>query len=154
MHEKKFVFRAAGIATGLFLLGVAFCYLLVLIICLSTTVAFANWLGFTSDLWRADSYISFVCWFMLGTGIAFELPLVLLTLVKIGILNHKKLNDFRAYWVVVGLVICGFVTPDGNPLTMLLMFLPLHVLYEVSVIIAYVWYRRDLKAAKAAEANG
>ena len=147
IHEKRFLFRAAGIATGLFLLGVTFCYLLVLVICLSTTVAFANWLGFTSDIWRADSYISFVCWFMLGSGIAFELPLVLLTLVKIGILDHKKLNDFRAYWVVVGLVLCGFVTPDGNPLTMLLMFLPLHGLYEISVLIAYAWYRQGLKAA-------
>lgn len=149
VHEKRFLYKAAGIATFLFLLGVAFCYLLILVICLSTTVAFANWLGFTSEIWRADSYISFVCWFMLGTGISFELPLVLLSLVKIGILDHKKLAGFRAYFVVAGLTISGFITPDGNPLTMLMLYVPLHILYEISVVIAYVWYRNDLKASAA-----
>ncbi len=149
VHEKKFLFRAAGIGSFLFLTGVAFCYLLVLVICLSTTVAFANWLGFSSEMWRADNYISFVCWFMLGTGVSFELPLVLLSLVKIGILDHVKLSNFRAYWVVVGLVLCGFVTPDGNPLTMLLLFLPLHALYEISVLIAWMWFRKEQAALKA-----
>lgn len=153
VHEKRFLFRAAGVATGLFLTGVAFCYLLVLVICLSTTVSFANWLGFTSEIWRADAYISFVCWFMLGMGIAFELPLVLLTLVKIGILDAKKLSAFRAYWVVVGLVICGFVTPDGNPLTMMMMFLPLHILYEISVMIAWTWARKDRVSGSKLQAS-
>lgn len=144
-HEKAFVYKVAGWATFLFLLGVAFCYFVMLVICLSTTVSFSNWLGFAADEWKADEYISFVCWFMLGMGIAFQLPLVLLTLVKIGILDAKKLSKFRAYWVVAGLVIAAFITPDGNPLNMLLLFLPLHLLYEISLIIAWWWSRKEPK---------
>ena len=149
IHEKKFVFKVAGISSGLFMLGVAFCYFLMLIICLSTTVTFSEWLGFGADEWQAEQYISFVTIFMLGMGIAFQLPLVLLTLVKIGILNAAKLNKFRMYWVVAGLVIAAFITPDGNPINMMLLFLPLHVLYEISVIIAWWWERKERREMAA-----
>ncbi|MFM8357396.1 MAG: twin-arginine translocase subunit TatC, partial [Verrucomicrobiota bacterium] len=121
IHEKRLLFKVAGAGTGLFMLGVAFCYFLILVICLSTTQTFTRWLGFSADLWSADEYISFVCWFMLGMGVAFQLPLVLLTLVKIGILDAAKLSKFRSYWVVAGLLIAAFITPDGNPLNMLLL---------------------------------
>jgi len=143
MHEKRFVYRAAGFGTLLFFTGVAFCYLVMLVVTLSTTVSFSNWLGFSADEWRATEYIGFTCWFMIGMGIAFELPLVLLTLVKVGILDAERLSGLRMYWVVAGLVLAGFITPDGNPLTMLMMFLPLHALYELSVLIARWWERKD-----------
>jgi sec-independent protein translocase protein TatC len=80
-------------------------------------------------------------------GVAFELPLVLLTLVKIGILDAERLAGLRMYWVVAGLVVSAFITPDGNPMTMLLMFIPLHILYELSVLIAKWWDRAERKAA-------
>jgi sec-independent protein translocase protein TatC len=150
-HEKKFLYRVSGFAIGLFLAGVAFCYLVMMVVTLSATVGFSEWLGLKSNFWKASEYISFMCWFMLGMGVSFELPLVLLTLVKIGILDAAKLSKFRAYWVVAGLTIAGFVTPDGNPLTMVLMFLPLHILYEASVIIAWHWDRKARKAALALE---
>lgn len=146
-HEKAFAYKVSGWATLLFLLGVAFCYFVLLVICLTTTVSFSNWLGFAADEWKADEYISFVCWFMLGMGIAFQLPLVLLTLVKVGILDAAKLSRFRSYWVVAGLVIAAFITPDGNPLNMLLLFLPLHMLYEISLVVAWWWARKAAKAA-------
>jgi sec-independent protein translocase protein TatC len=50
------------------------------------------------------------------------------------------------YWVVAGLVVSAFITPDGNPMTMLLMFIPLHILYELSVLIAKWWDRAERKA--------
>ncbi len=153
VHEKRFLYRAAGFGTGLFFTGVAFCYLVLLVVTLSTTVTFSNWLGFSADEWRATEYIGFTCWFMIGMGVAFELPLVLLTLVKVGILDAERLSGLRMYWVVAGLVIAGFVTPDGNPLTMLLMFLPLHALYEISVVIARWWERQDARRAALEQAG-
>ena len=146
LHEKRFLYRISGFSTLLFFLGLAFCYFVMLPITFSTTTAFSNWLGFAADEWKADEYISFTCWFLLGMGVSFQLPLVLLTLVKIGLITSKQLNQFRMYWVVAGLVIAGFVTPDGNPLTMLLMFAPLHLLYEISVIIAWAWGRKAAQA--------
>lgn len=148
-HEKKLLFKVAGAATGLFLVGVAFCYFLILVICLSTTQTFTRWLGFSADLWSADEYISFVCWFMLGMGLAFQLPLVLLTLVRLGILTPRKLSEFRMYFVVGILVLAAFITPDGSPITLILLAGPLYLLYEISVIIAKFWEVRDLRRARA-----
>jgi len=142
VHEKRFLYRSAGSATLLFLTGLAFCYFVMMVVTLSTTVSFANWLGFRSDTWKASEYISFMCWFMLGMGISFQLPLVLLTLVKIGLLDSAALRKFRAYFYVGILVIAAFVTPDGNPVTMILMALPLVALYEITVVIARLGERK------------
>lgn len=154
VHERRFVYKAAGFGTLLFFIGVAFCYLILLVVSLSATVSFSNWLGFTADQWRAEEYVSFVCWFLVGMGLAFELPLVLLTLVKVGILDAKKLNQLRMYWVVAGLTLAGFITPDGNPMTMLLMFVPLHALYEISVVIAWFWERKESRQASLESGSG
>jgi sec-independent protein translocase protein TatC len=76
---------------------------------------------------------------MLVMGVSFELPIVILALVKVGLLDYEKLNSFRSYWVVLELVICAFLTPSGDPFTMFLMALPLHLLYEISIVISWYW---------------
>jgi sec-independent protein translocase protein TatC len=78
-------------------------------------------------------------------GLSFQLPLVLLTLVKVGLLDLAALSKYRAYFYVGILIVAGFVTPDGNPLTMMLMAAPLMVLYEMTVVIAWFWERQDRK---------
>ena len=119
-------------------------------IALSTSALFANWLTFGADVWRAEDYINFVCKFMLGMGIAFELPVVILVLVKVGVLDYKKLSAFRMYWVVINLVLASILTPP-DLVTQILMALPMQFFYECSVLIAWIWYRRDRKR-EAAEA--
>ena len=146
MHEKRFLYRIAGASSVLFFAGIAFCYFVLLPITLGTTAAFSNWLGFSADEWRADEYISFCCWFLLGMGLSFQLPMVLLTLVKVGLLDVAGLAKYRAYFYVGILVIAGFVTPDGNPFTMMLMAAPLMALYELSVVIAWFWARRERRS--------
>jgi len=151
VHEKEFVLRAIGIGGFLFLLGLGFCYFVMLEVALTAAVQFSGWLGFGADEWRAEDYISFVCIFMLVMGVSFELPILILALVKIGLLDYKKLGSFRAYWVVIELVICAFLTPSGDPFTMFLMAIPLQLLYEISVLISWYWARRDRKRAAAEE---
>ena len=80
---------------------------------------------------------------MLAMGLSFQLPVVLLTMVKMGLLDHIKLVKFRPYWIVVNLSICAVITPTGDPFAMVLMALPLQFLYELSVLIARVWERQD-----------
>jgi sec-independent protein translocase protein TatC len=114
-------------------------------VALMATVEFSGWLGFGADEWRAEDYISFVCIFMLVMGVSFELPIVLLALVKIGLLSYETLSRYRPYWVVIELVVCAFLTPSGDPFTMFLMALPLHVLFEISLLIARYWRWRDAR---------
>ena len=142
--EKKYLKRAVFIGTILFCCGASFCYFLLMQIALSTSAMFANWLNFGADLWRAEDYISFVCKFMLGMGIAFELPVLILLLVRIGVLDYKKLSKFRIYWVVINLVLASVLTPP-DIVTQVLMALPMQLFYECSILIAWIWYRRDRK---------
>ena len=122
-----------------FFAGLAFCYFLLLRVSLAGSVGFAKWMSFGADEWSATNYISFACKFMVAMGIGFQVPVVILLLVRIGILNHQKLSKFRAYWVVLNLAGSAMITPDGSPITMLLMAAPLWVLYEISVFIAWRW---------------
>jgi sec-independent protein translocase protein TatC len=144
--EKKILFRAVAFGTILFFLGVAFCYFIISGVALMATVQFSQWMGFGADEWKAEDYISFMCRFMLGMGLAFELPVVILTLVKINLLDYKTLVRFRIYAVVGNLVLAAIATPSGDPFTMVLMAIPLQFLYEISVLIARSWARKDAAA--------
>ena len=155
--ERKYLITAVIIGGGLFFCGAAFCYFLLMKIALSTAALFANWLNFGADIWRAEDYITFVCKFMIGMGIAFELPVVILLLVKIGVLDYKKLSKFRMYWVIINLILASILTPP-DIVTQVLMALPMQLFYECSILIAWIWYRRDRKkeaqlAKEEAEAN-
>src|SRR5207248_3350342 len=86
--EKKYVYRGMVFGGGLFLIGVSFCYFVLMPLALTASVQFSEWLGFNVTFWRAEDYTSFVCKFILGMGLGFELPVVILILVKLGILNY------------------------------------------------------------------
>ncbi|HOW68700.1 MAG TPA: twin-arginine translocase subunit TatC [Candidatus Paceibacterota bacterium] len=151
--EKKYVFRGLGVGTGLFFGGVFFCYLVLMPLALRASRSYSNWLGIAADQWTAEAYISFVCKFMLGMGLGFEMPVVLLILVKLGILDYARLSAMRKYMIIVNLVL-GAVLTTPEVLTQVMMAVPLQVLYEISVWIAWYWERRDRKRQAAEEASG
>ncbi len=151
MRERFYVYRGLGFGIGLFLLGVAFCYFALMPVALVASQKYSQWLGFSATQWKADDYISFVCKFMLGMGLGFEMPVVLLTLVKIGILDYAMLSKARKYMIVINLFL-GAVLTTPEVITQLIMFLPLQVLYEISVWIAWYWERQQ-KKREAAEAE-
>lgn len=147
IREKSILYRAVAFGSVLFFIGVAFCYFIVAGVALVATVQLSQWMGFGADEWRAEDYITFMCRFMLGMGLAFELPVVILTLVKIELLDYERLVKFRHYAIVGNLVLAAFATPSGDPFTMFLMAIPLQFLYEVSVIVAWYWQRKARKQA-------
>lgn len=152
MKEKHYVYRGLGWSTLLFAAGVAFCYFVLMPLALTASVKYSNWLGFAADQWRAEEYISFVCKFMIGMGLGFQLPVVLLVLVRIGILSYATLSKARPYMIVINLVL-GAVLTTPEVITQVMMAVPLQILYEVTVWIAYYWEKRDRKR-EALEAAG
>lgn len=150
VREKAFIYRVAGFGSVLFFAGLAFCYLLIVQVALMASVQFSQWMGFGADEWRAEDYVSFVSKFMLGMGLSFQLPLVILTMVKVGFVDHETLSRSRAYFIVGNLVASAVITPSGDPLTMVLMAVPLQLLYEGSLLIARRWARQE-REREAAE---
>jgi sec-independent protein translocase protein TatC len=146
-REKKYIWRAIFIGGGLFLAGVSFCYFILLPVALAASQMYSDWLGFGATQWRAEDYISFVCRFMLGMGLGFEMPVVILTLVKIGVLNYGILSKARRYMIVINLTL-GAVLTTPEVLTQVMMFIPLQGLYELSVWIAWYWEQPDRAKAR------
>jgi sec-independent protein translocase protein TatC len=153
MREQKYVHRGLFFGATLFLVGVSFCYFILMPLALSVSQSYSNWLGFGAFQWRAEDYISFVCKFMLGMGLGFEMPVVLLTLVKIGVLSYRSLRAMWRYMIVIVLVLGGLLTTP-EVITQVMMAGPLYLLYEISVWIAWYWEWRDRKrASKTAGAS-
>jgi len=150
MREKKYIYPGLAFGVGLFTLGVGFCYFILMPLALTASVQYAEWLGLTAQDWRAEDYVAFVCKFMMGMGIGFELPVVVLTLVKIGVLSYRTLAGARRYVIVINFIL-GAVLTTPELITQVLMAVPLQILYEISVWIAWYWERRD-KKREAAEA--
>ncbi len=145
-HEKKYLGWGIVIGSGLFALGVVFAYVVIAKMMLMASVTFTEWLGFSSNIWIIDEYIGVMLKLLFGVGVGFELPVVLLTLVRIGILDYPKLAALRMYAIVAILVISALLTPP-DVISQVMMSLPLFVLYEISVQISRVWYRKEQKEA-------
>jgi sec-independent protein translocase protein TatC len=146
IRERRHVYRGLVVGVGLFLTGVAFCYFALMPVALAASQMYSHWLGLGALQWRAEDYISFVCKFLLGMGLGFELPVVVLTLVKIGVVDYRMLSRARRYMIVINLFL-GAILTTPEVLTQLVMFVPLQVLYEITVWIAWYWNRRDKKRA-------
>lgn len=144
MREKKYIYRGLFFGVGLFLTGVCFCYFLLMPVALKVSAQYAEWFGFKATQWRAEEYIGFVCKFMLGMGLGFELPVVILTLVKLGVLSYGVLKKARRYVIVISFVL-GAILTTPEVITQILMAIPLLLLYEISVWIAWYWERQERK---------
>jgi sec-independent protein translocase protein TatC len=148
MKERRYVYRGMVYGLGLFFSGVSFCYFFLMPFALAASQRYSEWLGFAAYQWRAEDYISFVCKFMLGMGLGFEMPVVILTLVKIGVLNYRILSKGRRYMIVINLLL-GAVLTTPEVLTQIIMFIPLQGLYEVSIWVAWWWERKERKRMQA-----
>src|ERR1051325_3421119 len=91
LRRKHYVYRGLGFGIGLFMLGMAFCYFVMIPAALAASQTYAQWFGFSPVQWRTGDYVSFVCKFMLGMGFAYEIPVAILTLAKIGVENYRSL---------------------------------------------------------------
>ena len=153
IKEKKYLLRALGVGVGLFAAGVCFCYFIIMPRALKFAELFALWMGAKVPEWRAETYFGFVTKFMLGMGLGFELPVVLLALVKIGLLDYKKLSAMRRYMIVINLILGALLTTP-EVFTQIMMAIPLQVLYEISVWIAWYWERKEKKRQALLESAG
>jgi len=82
-----------------------------------------------------------------GMGLGFELPVVILTLVKIGVIDYQTLSKARRYMIIINLIL-GAVLTTPEVITQVTMFVPLQLLYEISVWIAWYWAQTDRARAR------
>ena len=144
VKEKGFLRLWLGWGVALFMLGVVTTYFVLLPVALRASVEYSHLLGFEATEWRAEEYISFCTNFMLGMGFGFQFPLVLLTLVKIGLIDYKFLAKYRRHAIVASFIL-GAVLTTPEVITQIAMALPLYILYESCIWIAWYWDRKKRK---------
>jgi sec-independent protein translocase protein TatC len=143
--EKKAIFPAIGIGAGLFLLGGCFAFYVVLPKALEFFYTFNESLGMSNG-WRLDGYVKFATRFILLFGVAFELPVIVMVLVKLDFLNYKLMSTTRSYAIVAIAIFAAVVTPTPDPFTMMVLAGPLYVLYETCIWLAYFMEKKDRAA--------
>lgn len=149
-EEKRGMRFASVFATGFFVMGVLFGY------CIITPMAlqfFANFVISEQILNEFDitKYFGMVTMWVFGVGVLFELPVVMYFLAKIGLVNAALMRKSRKYAVIIILVLAAVLTPP-DPVSQLLVALPMVGLYELSIWISVrVERRRERKLKKALE---
>ncbi|MEO7098677.1 MAG: twin-arginine translocase subunit TatC [Luteolibacter sp.] len=152
-HEKRVLWPAMTIGFGLFLAGSSFAYFLILP---RTLLFFYQWsgdMGISND-WRIGEYISFATQFTLLFGVSFELPVVVMVFVKLGLLSYQTMSKTRSYAIVAIFIAAAVLTPTPDIPTMLLMASPMIILYEVCIWLAYFDQKKNrLKEEEEAREN-
>ncbi|HEX7909772.1 MAG TPA: twin-arginine translocase subunit TatC [Paraburkholderia sp.] len=133
-HEKKLVGPLVGSSYTLFLCGMAFAYFVVFPTIFRVMAHYNAPLGaeMTTDI---DNYLSFVLTMFIAFGVTFEVPIVVVLLVRMNVLTIKKLKEIRPYVIVGAFVISAVVTPP-DVFSQLILAIPLIVLYEAGIIAA------------------
>jgi len=135
-REKRMLYPASVVGFGLFLGGVAFSYFVVLPQTLEFFFADAQAMHW-KPTWTVREYYSFTTQFVISFGFAFELPLAVLLLVKLGIADYALLRRTRAFALVIIFIFAAIITPTSDVLTLVLMGAPMYILYEICIAISW-----------------
>ena len=149
-HEKKLVMPLVVSSTLLFFVGVAFCYFFVFGQVFKFIQGFApKSITAAPDI---EAYLSFVLTMFLAFGLAFEVPIVVVVLARLGFVTIEKLKAFRGYFIVLAFIIAAVITPP-DVVSQLALAIPMCLLYEVGIWAAQILIRttqppgEDAKAA-------
>ncbi|MDB5799125.1 MAG: Sec-independent protein translocase subunit [Rhodocyclales bacterium] len=139
-HERRFALPMVMGGTALFITGMAFCYFFVFRTVFHFIASYApKSITVAPDI---EQYLSFVMTMFIAFGVTFEVPIVVLLLVKTGLVTVKQLREARRYVIVGAFVVAAVVTPP-DVTSQVMLALPMCVLYEVGVLIAAVMVRRQ-----------
>jgi sec-independent protein translocase protein TatC len=147
-HEKKLVLPLVVSSTLLFFLGVGFCYFFVFGQVFSFIQSFApKSITAAPDI---EAYLTFVLTMFLAFGAAFEVPIVVIVLARMGIVPVEKLKEFRGYFIVLAFIIAAIITPP-DVVSQLALAIPMCLLYEVGIWAAQIFIKHT-KAPEEGEA--
>ncbi|HVJ75145.1 MAG TPA: twin-arginine translocase subunit TatC [Casimicrobiaceae bacterium] len=148
-HEKRLALPVIVSSVIFFLIGMAFAYFLVF------PIAFGFFAGYAPAgvqmMTDIDKYLSFVMTMFIAFGLTFEVPVIVIVLVRLSIVSIDKLNAARPY-VVVGAFVLGAIFTPPDVVSQLMLAVPLWVLYELGIVLARVIGTGPSRAEADAEA--
>ena len=144
-HEKRLVTPLVVASTLLFYLGAAFCYFFVFGQAFPAIQRMApTSVAVSPDI---DAYLDFVITMFIAFGVAFEVPIVVVILARMGWVSLDQLKKFRAYFVVAAAAVAGVVTPP-DPVSMVALLVPMCLLYEAGIWTAQIFIKHTQAPAE------
>ena len=143
--ELKVLLPACLAALGLFLAGAAFGYFLLVPSSVRVAYEFSAYMG-VDPMWTADKYFGLLTWLVLGVGVSFEFPLLIVLACYLGLVEVATLRKYRRHAIVVCFVISAVVTPTPDMVTQTIFAIPLCLLYEAAILVASYLGRRKREA--------
>jgi len=150
-REKMTILPLVFVSTVLFLVGAAFCYIMVLPLAFDFLMNFSE--GQVVNNITIGSYISFVGLLLVAFGGGFQLPIIAYFLGKMGVVTSKMLAKARRY-AIVGILIAGAIITPPDVFTQTLLAFPLYILYEISIIVVKLTGRREKQEVEEEEPAG
>ena len=142
--ERKAVITASGFSVILFVGGVLLGYIVTLPVAVGVMHRIHEWYGIEPK-WTVNSYVVFTIHLLVGFGLAFQMPVVVMALGHLGLVESAQLRKKRSHVFVGLLVLAMFLTPP-DPFTQLIMALPLYLLFEMCIWLLWARERRQRKA--------
>jgi len=146
-HERRMVHVYFPFSLMLFLAGVAFCYLWVVptgMYFLAITLPTEQ----VHTVMGLEKYFDFLSTLCLAMGAMFQLPIIMIFLSSMGLIEPQTYSKYRGHFLVIALIIAAIVTPGPDWISQVLMTIPMYVLYEVGILIAY-WRARPRRKPKS-----
>ncbi len=132
-HEKRLVLPLVAASWVLFLVGMAFAYFLVFPVVFKFMASMApEGVAWMTDI---DKYLSFALTTFVAFGVTFEVPVVVIVLVRAGLVSIQKLKEIRPY-VIVGAFVIGAIFTPPDVISQVMLAVPLWVLYELGIVFA------------------
>lgn len=141
--EKKYALSFIIVGSGLFLIGVSFAYFLALPMAFEYLFNFGG--SVDKPMITIDQYLSFITQIFLMFGVAFELPLIIVVLGMLGIVNYKFLREKRRY-AIMGIAVMAAVFSPPDLLSMVLMFVPMYILFEIAIFVLMAMDRNKVQS--------
>ncbi len=140
-NERRYIVRIVIFSSFCFIAGILFAYFVML----PVTFGFAAQFGTEAikNEFAIDEYMSIILSIMIAAGLIFELPMLSFFLSKLGILTPAFMRKYRKHSIVIILILAAFLTPGGDPVSQLLLGVPLVLLYEVSIFISKISQRKN-----------
>ena len=132
-QERRGLFVLLPFVSAMFFVGVLFAFFIVIPHALDFLAHFGT--DIIVPQFRANETISFYLTLMLWVGVAFETPIVMLMLVRLGIVSRRRLASYRRYTIVLVMIAAAIITPTPDPFNMLLVAIPMYGLYELGLFL-------------------
>ena len=132
--EKRLILFSLPAITVLFAGGVLFCYFIVLPSALEFLLNFGA--QYVLNTPTVSDFLSFVTRFLMAMGLAFETPLIIFLLAKLGVATPKRLRRFRRWAWVLAFILAAIITPTPDPINQIIVAVPIILLYEFGTLLA------------------